>query len=106
MAREVIIKPEVVDYLTELINVLYKEEYFGFFESSLEYVDKIIDFIFEIPQAKPKLTKKNRFGNYYCTYKPNKNTSWYIVFDVEDNIYLVKLITNNHSSYYPIYIKG
>jgi hypothetical protein len=105
MAQQVIIKPEVVDYLTDLINVLYQEEYFGFFESSLEYVDKIIDFIFEIPKAKSKFTRKNRFGNYYCTYKPNKNTSWYIVFDVEDDVYLVKLITNNHSSNYPIYIK-
>jgi hypothetical protein len=32
MAKQVIIKPEVVDYLTDLINVLYKEEYFGFFK--------------------------------------------------------------------------
>jgi hypothetical protein len=30
MAKQVVIKPEVVNYLMDLINVLYKEEYFVF----------------------------------------------------------------------------
>ena len=96
----------MVDYLTDLINVLYKKEYFGFFESSIEYTDKIIDFIFNIPNEKIKKTKANRFGKYYSTYKHSNNTSWYIVFDVEDDVFLVKFITNNHTVDYPKYIRG
>jgi hypothetical protein len=106
MAQKVIIKPEVVDFLADLMNVLYKEEYFGFFESSLDYVDKIIEFINQIPTLKYKSTIKKDFGKYYCTYKANKKTSWYVLFDIETDIYLVKLITNNHSSKYPIYVNG
>jgi len=35
----------VLDYLDDLVFILFKEEYFGFMQSSYDYVDKIIDFI-------------------------------------------------------------
>ncbi len=105
MGQQVVSKPEVSDYITELINVLYDKEYFGFFESSLEYVDKILDFILDIPNQKRKLTHNKRYGKYYCKYKHNSKTSWYIVFDIEDDIYLVSFVTNNHSPNYPKYIR-
>jgi hypothetical protein len=85
---------------------LYDKEYFGFFESSIEYADKILNFILEIPNQKSKLTKNKRYGEYYCRYKHNSKTSWYIFFDIEDDIYLVKFVTNNHTSYYASYIGG
>ncbi len=106
MGQQVIIEQAVLEYLAELINVLYKEEYFGFFESSVEYADKITDFMLDIPNQKRKLTHNKRYGKYYCKYKHNSKTTWYIIFDVEDNIYLISFITNNHSPNYPIYISG
>ena len=87
MEQKVISKPEVSDYIIDLINVLYEKEYFGFFESSIEYADKILDFIADIPNQKRRLTKNKRFGLYYCKYKHNSKTSWYIIFDIENDVY-------------------
>jgi hypothetical protein len=42
----------------------------------------------------------------YCKYKPNRNTTWYVFFDVENDVYLIKNIVNNHSKDYPLYISG
>jgi len=85
---------------------LYKAEYFGFRESAIDYSNKILDFIYTIPTLKKKPTKRNKYGNWYCAYKYNSKTTWYITFDVEDNIYLVTHITNNHTTDYPKYIRG
>lgn len=44
---KIIITPKVIDYLDDLVRVLYKEEYFGFIESAEGYVIKIYDAIDE-----------------------------------------------------------
>jgi flagellar capping protein FliD len=41
----IIFQNGVLDYLDDLVFILFKEEYFGFMQSSYDYVDKIIDFI-------------------------------------------------------------
>jgi hypothetical protein len=40
----------------------------------------------------------NRYGSNlkYITYKANKTTSWYILYQQRDNIFLIRHITNNH----------
>jgi hypothetical protein len=104
--EKVIILPVVYDYLFDLIKTLYDKEYFAFEDSTKNYVNGIVDFMYTLPDLKAKVASKDKFGKYYCTFKANNNTSWYIVFDVEDNVYLIKFITNNHSHYYPTYIRG
>jgi len=42
-ALNVIIAPEVAEYLDELTKNLYLKGYFGFIESAKEYVDKLTD---------------------------------------------------------------
>jgi len=37
--------PPVVDYLDQLIFILYKKGYFGFIDSAIDYIDKLVDFI-------------------------------------------------------------
>jgi hypothetical protein len=96
------VRLEIDDYIT----LFYDEEYFGFLESYEEYVNKIYDFIYTIPTLHRKQTHNNRYGAYYCCYKANTNTTWYIVFDIEDDDYLVRFITNNHSREYAVYIGG
>ena len=102
--EKVTMLPSLAHALNELIQTLYEEEYFGFIESAQEYIDKIIDFIYTIPTQRQRLTKNKIYGNYYCTYKHNNKTSWYIFFDKEDDIFLATFITNNHTSLYPILI--
>jgi hypothetical protein len=104
--EKVIISPLVVDKLESLILVLFEKEYFGFIESAMEYVDNIYDFILTIPSQKKKRAKKSKFGNWYCSYKANKNTTYFISFDYEGDVYLIKNITNNHSRDYPAFING
>jgi len=38
---------EVTDYLDRLVIDLYNNEYFGFIQSSVVFVDKLIDYIYE-----------------------------------------------------------
>ncbi len=104
--EKVIISPFVVNKLESLILVLFENEYFGFMESAMDYVDNIYDFILSIPSEKKKRTKKSKFGNWYCSYKANRKTTYFITFDYERGIYLIKNITNNHSSDYPSFIKS
>jgi hypothetical protein len=91
---------ELEDKLYNLVFTLYNKEYFGFKESSFEYVDKIIAFIYTIPTQKYKPTYNKKFGAYYISYKANNNTTWYLIFDIQDSRYFINEITNNHSSDY------
>jgi hypothetical protein len=104
--EKIIVETRLHDELDELIQKLYDKEYFGFLPSAENCIHKIYDFINTIPTQKSKLTKVNRYGKYYCTYKANNKTSWYIIFDVIDDVYLISFITNNHSRNYPTYISG
>ena len=102
--EEIILLPEVVKKLNELINTLYDQEYFSFIENSFSYVDSIYDFIYTIPTLPFKETGNQKFGKFYCSYKVNRNTTWYITFDKKDERYIVKYITNNHAEEYPYFI--
>jgi hypothetical protein len=99
---EIKLSPLVVAKLDELIDTLFEAEYFGFFESSLEYVQNLRGFIFSIDTIKHKETSIKKYGNFYCKYKHNNKTTWYILFDKLNDKYIVNNITNNHSPDYPI----
>ncbi len=43
---KVIITPFVKQKLVDLIEALYEEEYFGFYEDAIAYADAITDFIY------------------------------------------------------------
>lgn len=97
----VVILPEVADYLEDLTYKLYLKEYFGFIDSARKYVDDLVDDIQYNIQNKVKKTSPARFrryGSHYVTYRPNKRTTWYIFFHVKGDRYLIGYITNNHVS--------
>lgn len=104
--EQIKIFPYVEEALELLVVKLYEKEYFGFIQSAKDYVDAIVDFMFTIPQLKHKSTHNPRYGAYYCTYKHNSKTSWYISFDIEGDLYNIKTIVNNHSTDYTTYIKA
>jgi len=96
---EVYISQEVVNYLDNLVYILYKDEYFGFIESAEAYVIKIYDFISEsiyIQLHKPTPKELLKLGNNYIFYKANSITTWYIFFESNENRFLVTGIINNH----------
>lgn len=92
--------PEVELYLNDLTFLLFEKEYFGFLESSFEYVDDLVDFIENnLPIFPAKNTPSNLIylGSKYIFFKANNHTTWFIFFEVHKNRYLVTYITNNYS---------
>ena len=95
----IIFHKDAEDYLSELVDVLYEKEYFGFEESAVSYVDDLIDDI--VNNLHRKLKKKSpgqflKYGDRYATYRRNNKTSWYVFFEVENDTYYVNYIANNH----------
>jgi len=96
---KIIITPKVIIYLDDLVQILYKKEYFGFIESAEDYVSKIYDILDEnIKLSTHKTTpqKLKYLGGNYIFYKSNKRTTWYIFFEKKNTNYLVTGIINNH----------
>ena len=98
---KIIVSQEVIEYFEALIHLLYEKEYFGFVESAIQYVDKIIDFIYSEISTFPKINSPEelrKFGDYYIFYSINQTTTWYIFFQIDEieQIYLITAIFNNH----------
>jgi pyoverdine/dityrosine biosynthesis protein Dit1 len=96
---KLIYTPHVIDYLDDLVRVLYKKEYFGFIETAEDYVSNIYDAIPErIKLSKHQKTPKSLKykGSNYIFYKANARTTWYIFFEKQDDNFLITGILNNH----------
>lgn len=99
---KVIFSPQVRIYFQELEDILFEKEYFGFEDSAILYVRELF---YEIRDTLPNRQKKkapsyfNRYGKgmYYSVFKKNNNTSWYVFFHYEDDIYYIRYIGNNHT---------
>jgi hypothetical protein len=102
--EKIILSEASINRLNELIRVLFDEEYFGFVETAIDYALKIYEFIKTIPNRSHRLTKNPHYGTFYCRYKANNRTDWYILFDKENDQYLIKNIINNHTREYTLYI--
>ncbi|WP_291101014.1 MULTISPECIES: hypothetical protein [unclassified Flavobacterium] len=96
---KIIFTSQVIDFLDELVRILYKKEYFGFIENAEEYVSKIYDAVPEnIKLSIHKSTPENLkyLGSNYVFYKANNRTTWYIFFEKRNNKFLITGIINNH----------
>ena len=89
----------VLNYFDTLIFVLFENEYFGFVESSEEYINRIVDFIYSNINSFPSKktpTELQKFAANYIFYKINPRTTWYIFFEKQNNDYFITHIMNNH----------
>jgi len=102
----VIILPKVLDYLDDLVIILYKEEYFGFLESSSKYVKELLEDIkvnlpTKLHKPAPKYFDQYGKGMYYASFRKNKHTEWYAFFRIYKKngelIYQIRYIANNHT---------
>jgi hypothetical protein len=104
--EKVVITGFAIDKLETLIDTLYEKGYFGFYTEAQHVVSKIIDFIYTVPVQRKRPTINSKYGKFYCRYKANDNTTYYVCFDAVDELYIVKNIINNHTWEYPYYIKS
>ena len=102
----VIFTSKVLDYLENLVVILYNKEYFGFLDASKRYVADLIDDILTtlpIRLHKPASAYFDKYGKNmkYAAFKKSKNTTWYVFFKTyqknRETIYLVRYIANNHT---------
>lgn len=99
---EIIFDEDVEIYLNELVDILYIEEYFGLKSSAYDYIGWIIDCIEENITTTPYKvapTYFSRYGQslYYSVFKRNNNTQWYVFFNLEDDVFYIRYIGNNHT---------
>ena len=76
---KVIALPEVREYLSELIRILYEKEYFGFEESAQRYVEELgADIRHNLPTKikKPAPSYFNKYGKMVsaCVMLPSAKT--------------------------------
>jgi len=102
----VIVIPEVQQYLECLKKILFEKEYFSFEESAIKYVNDLFDDIITYLPAKQHTPAPNYFdkygkGMYYASFRKNKQTTWYAFFNKYkengETIYLIRYIANNHT---------
>lgn len=87
------------NYLTDLIDILFYKDYFGYIENAEKYVvdlkDDIENYI-NIKQHYLTPKKLSRYGKNFIIVSLNNRTSWYVFFEKRDNRFLIQYITNNH----------
>jgi hypothetical protein len=103
----VVATPEVIEYIENLVPLLYEKGYFSFADTAKKYVDDLYDDIQEnLPTRSHKCAPERyaKYGQdlYYATFIKNKRTTWYAFFTKyqdENNeiIYFVSYIGNNHT---------
>lgn len=94
--------PQVEIYLNELVDILYEKDYFGLKSYAYDYVGWIIDTIERDIESTPHKTAPLYFSRYgkdlfYSVFKRNKNTQWYVFFNLENDLYYIRYIGNNHT---------
>ncbi len=103
----VIILPEVDDYFADLVEILYRKEYFGFQASARGYVTELLDAIrdtlpMRVHRAAPRRFDRYGAGMQYATFRRNRATTWYVFFTKYDDggeiVYLIHHIENNHTA--------
>ncbi|MBC7525071.1 MAG: hypothetical protein H7239_11610 [Flavobacterium sp.] len=96
---EILISNQASNYLDDLIEILYKKDYFGFLESAEEYISSIYEFIYSSINTFPskETPSQIRFlGSKYLFFKTKSRTTWYIFFENKKLTYVVTHICNNN----------
>jgi hypothetical protein len=108
----VIILPEVLEYLDNVAFILFEKEYFSYLDTSILYVDDLIDNIkATLPDKRhrraPAYYAKYGRDVHYASFKKNRRTTWYAFFTKYEvngkTVYLVRYIGNNHTEAHHLY---
>jgi hypothetical protein len=101
---QIVVKPLVTKKQAELVRALIRKGYFASETAAFAYADAISNFIQTISKQTIHKTKDTSFGQYYATYKANRHTSWYVLFDMSNDRYIIRNLINNHTPDYPKFI--
>jgi len=102
----VLAMPEVIDYLDNLVDILFEKGYFSYAEDALDYVDELRNEIKAKLHTKLHIPAPKYFDRYgknmkYAGFPKNKRSTWYVFFTTYwengEVIYLIRYIANNHT---------
>ena len=99
MEKRIIYSKFFENYLNELIDILFYQEYFSYIENAEKYVVALKEDIEKYIDVKQQYqTPKNlsRHRNLFIVVSLNNKTSWFVFFEKKDNRFLIQYITNNH----------
>ena len=101
----VLAMPEVIEYLDNLVDILFEKNYFGYAEDAIDYVEELryeIKTKLHTKLHKPAPSYFDRYGKSmkYAIFPKNRRTTWYVFFTMYwengEKIFLVRYIANNH----------
>ena len=103
MGQKIIYSDKVKLFLNELFEILYEKGYFSFIDTADTYVNRLTRYAEKYVGIVPMKNANTYFSRYginmkFITYRANKNTTWYILYQHRDDIFLIRHITNNHVS--------
>ena len=96
---KIIFTDEASSYLDDLVEILYRKDYFGFIDSAEIYVSEIYYFIRENIDSFPFKNSPQELlnlGSNYIFYKTKSRTTWYIFFEKVNGDFLITYIINNN----------
>jgi len=101
MEREIIYAKEVEQFLDELLIILFEKGYFRFPDSAKSYVDKLLGYVKQNIGILSGRVAPPYFSRYaknmnYLIYRANKSTQWYVFYQQNNTVFLIRHITNNH----------
>lgn len=99
--RPVIISEDVIEYLAKLTHTLFKNGYFDYFDSALEYVDELYDKISSSIYTTKHIAvpeEHKLFGDFYFVIKANRRTAWHVYFIKNKDTFYITKVLNNHLS--------
>ncbi len=93
--------PNTITYTSKLVDILCQKHYFSYPDSAIEYVYRLKTFCEVYIPLLPGKKAPERFKKYgrdlrYLTYRPNKQTTWYLFYIQKNDRFIVTYITNNH----------
>lgn len=99
MENEIVYQKQVLEFLDDLMFILFKNEYFSYQENAIQYVENLVHYISNnINKPPEKFTPKplQKFAHYFFTYAANNHTTWYILYHKQEHRYIISHIFNNH----------
>lgn len=101
MKKKIVLSPDFINELEELLESLVEGDYFSSYEWAIRYLNTIEAFIYNsigLYPSKPIPSMLKAYGSLYIPYVHSQRTTWYIIFDETEESYHVRHITNNHVS--------
>ncbi|HNW90034.1 MAG TPA: hypothetical protein PKN48_10245 [Bacteroidales bacterium] len=97
---KIVYNKEVTVFFNDLIDILFEQEYFSYYDSSKKYVLKLkseIQKTIHIKQRHNTPQSLIKHGKHYKKFSISKRTTWVVFYTLKNGTYYINYITNNHT---------